>query len=640
MTPLRRTGQLLLATLATVLAIASLAAIVGVILQGSVEWNIGDTTLLSASHLGRPLFILCLAAALLLRTLSRRHFDRIRNLLGGRGWTLVILMILAAYTGLSGRHALHGDGREYILQTQALVFDRTLRIDPAARRDYWNETNPYDVTLTATPPAAETLTESSQAGGGFGGLYPDRFGDYRYYHFWAYSAVVAPVYGLLHLLDPSGNLEYFAFRIVNVLLLLGFFFLAFRLNPFGPALAALALLLCSPLIPYSEWQHPELFCLFLVFAAFYSSTTRKAGWAAPLLLGLAGSMNLPVLLFFPCLLLVTLTNRALERPPAWGKFAAAYAMGALIGLSALLYFLYYFRTASVISHVGLASLEHASLARATNIFFNPFVGAALFFPMSLLALPACFTRQNRWILCLALISVFGAAWLASATSNLNAGQVGTVRYAVWLVGPLWFCLFRYLPQSFASPRKNYLLYAAIGLSVMTMLYFETYDLFKKDIRGFHGWQRAQPEVTALMRTLSCHGDVEMLVENIQGKELHRPEHFDGVYLWDMGHDHYLWVLSGRALLAQKPLLIQMADDMKLHAKASPRNRVGVQTENSRCSIRLTDIPIRMHHHPVLGDYLLLWTRGKILRILRNQPLTVKSDSVVVADSLDAGMRPE
>jgi len=109
-----------------------------------------------------------------------------------------VIAVIVVYAGLSGPHILHGDGREYILQTQALVFDHALRIDTEARREYWNHTNPHGITLQeADPPAATpstALTESSQAGGGFGGLYPDRFGHYPYYHFWAYSAVVAPVY--------------------------------------------------------------------------------------------------------------------------------------------------------------------------------------------------------------------------------------------------------------------------------------------------------------------------------------------------------------------------------------------------------------------------------------------------------------
>lgn len=599
------------------MVVASFAAMVGIILHGSIEWKISDTTLLSASHLGRPLLVLCLAAAILLRTLSRPHFDRIKNTLGGRGWILVILMVLTAYTGLSGRHALHGDGREYILQTQALVFDRTIRVDLAARRDYWNETNPYGVTLTATQPAGETLSESSQAGGGFGGLYPDRFGDYRYYHFWGYSAVVAPVYALFHLLDPSNHLEYFAFRFVNALLLLGFLFLAFRLNPFGPALITLALLLCSPLIPYSEWQHPELFCLFLVFAAFYLAAKREFSFAAPLLLGLAASMNLPILLFFPCLLLVTLTSKEAEPAHAWSKLTAGYVVGAVIGLSASLYFLYYFRTPNVIGHVGLASLENASLARAADIFFNPFVGAGFFFPMALLAMPACFTRQNRWFLCLVVVSVAGAAWLASSTSNLNAGQVGAVRYAVWLLAPMWFYLFRYLPQSFRPSRRNTLLYAAILLSVATTLYFETYDLFKKDIRGFLGWQRAQPEVTALMRIFPYRGDAEILLENILGKEIHFPEHFTGIYPLDLGNNQCLWLISGRYARLNQTLEFRATSAKTVRPRLSPDQPMNSATQESTVTILIpTD---RMHHHPILGDYLLLRTG-------------VPSESLVVASN--------
>ncbi|HAS82221.1 MAG TPA: hypothetical protein DCS43_05995 [Verrucomicrobia bacterium] len=550
-----------------------------------------------------------------------------------RSVLFLIVLMGAAYYGLRGRHILHGDGKEYILQTQAIVFDGTLSINTAARKDYWNRTNPYGIVLGDARAPASTLSEATQAGGGFGGLYPDRSGHYRYYHYWAYSAVVAPVYALFHGIDPSGSLEYFAFRFVNVGFLLLLFGLIARQNPGGPTLAVLALLLFSPLIPYCDWQHPEIFCLSLVLASFHLSSNGKA--ASPLPLGLAASMNPPILLFFPCHLFLVLRSGVPRRTRDLCRLAAGYLLGGLFAVSSGVYFLYHFGTPNVISSIGMASLENASLGRMLDIFINPFVGAVYFFPMLFLLIPACLSRKTL-IPCLAVFaSVLLAAWLASSTSNLNAGQVGTIRYAVWLIAPLWVCPLRDLPERFSRSPRGWLVYAGLVLSFLLVAFLGTNKLLRKDIRKFGGAWRAQPEVAAIVRLSGYLGDTEIAVENILGKELDRPSFFRGVYLWDLGHGDCLWIFSERSLSRQRPVVFRLATPGDIAFRASPGQPLDWTVQGDVVTLRAFQHP-RLHKHPLLGNYLTLRSKGAISAILKNQPISIRSETMSITDDI---MRP-
>lgn len=553
-----------------------------------------------------------------------------------RTFGFAAILLVAAIAGLRGPHILHGDGREYVLQTQAIVFDQSLRIDPDARRGYWNATNPYGIVLGGTRPPSDELAEHKQAGGGFGGLYPDRFGHYRYYHFWLYSAVVAPVYAAFHLFDPSGSLEYFSFRFVNVALLLLFFFLAGRRAAGGPTLAVLALLLCSPLIPYCDWAHPEIFCLALSFAAFHFSDHPKGRLAAPLLLGLAASMNPPILFFFPALFLfaVNSPDRPLRQAPL--RLLAAFAIGGAVALSSMAYFQFFFRTPSVISAVGLASLDYASLARALDVFVNPFVGALWFFPMALLALPAMFRRGERLADAALLAGVLAAAWLCSATANFNAGQVGTVRYAVWLLAPLWFVVFRRIPRRFQFSPQGLGWTAAILLTLAFAVHFRTGLLLGKNIDRFGGSWRARPEVAALLRIFPYVGDVETLAENVMGEELRHPSRFRDVYLWDLGHDQHLWLLPERALARDLPIFLRTDAPHGIAFSVRPAQPVPLETQdNDGLRLQFPRDPLpRMRRHPVLGNYLLLRSHGRIDAIATRQPLRIRSKSIAVTELPD------
>ena len=167
-----------------------------------------------------------------------------------RNAAFACLLVYTAILVFRGGHAIHGDGVEYILQTQSIALHGKIRIEDADLREHWNRTNPYGFTLQ--PPRTPAPSGGRvQAGGHWGGLYADNRGDYRYYHFWAYSLAAAPIYLLLHAV-AGAPFEYHAFRILNGLLLLAMFAVVWRRSRSWTALTLMALMLYSPLVPYTD----------------------------------------------------------------------------------------------------------------------------------------------------------------------------------------------------------------------------------------------------------------------------------------------------------------------------------------------------------------------------------------------------
>ena len=500
--------------------------------------------------------------------------------------------------GLVGRPALHGDAREYILQTQAIALRGQLRINPVAAAEYWNRTNPYDLELGETRPAVWPLTESAQAGGGFGALYADRFGNWRYAHFWLYSAVAAPLYGLLHAVLPRW--EYASFRIINSFFLLIPFILAWRKGGSGVLLTIMILASFTPLIPYTDWAHPELFCFATVLASFQLARGRYGRLFAPALLGLAATQNPPILLFFPLLLLHTVAG---PDRMACKHVLLAFGAGSLVGLLPIFYSLYCFQTWNIIQAVGLADFRHATLARAAHFFFSPLVGAIWIFPACFLFLPVSIRRSNAFFAAAALLSVFLAAWASSATANFNAGQVGALRYAVWALAPLWFVVFEGARWPLETRARKALFLAAIAVNVLMILTFKYGRLPRKDIRLVAGCRRATPPVAKLVRWLHYPDDIEVLVENIAGHEIPGARQFDAVYVWNLAPDRSLWILSRRAVERKFVLARPMEPGLRLDAR--PPGSLSVEYEGGAAILRVHP-EAGYAHHPVWGDYLLAW----------------------------------
>jgi hypothetical protein len=510
----------------------------------------------------------------------------------------------ASWFCLSGSPRLHGDGLEYILQTQAISLHGQLSIDCDALRDYWNATNPYGVTLTATRDPQAQLSESAQAGGGWGGLYPDRFGEYRYYHFWAYSLAVAPLYTVLHCL-VGAPFEYQAFRLMNGLLLLVPFIAAWCRKPCWTLTVIFVLSLFSPLVPYTDWQHPEIFCFSLIFLSFWLAASPRWFWWAPFPLGIAAAQNIPISLFFPLHLAYMLYQHRQEVRSSPHLAVGAYGAALLVAAGSTLYWLYYFGCMNVIAAVGGADLRFSSLGRVSDLFLSPAVGAVWLYPTLFLFLPLMIRKRDRPIAALAAATVLAVSYLAVATGNFNAGQVGSLRYAVWILAPFWYLLTTGVTTDSGNRAayRNVLLTGCVVLNLVMLVVFKSDRLARKDTRRFEGSHRGVPEVAALYSFLRYNDDAEILAETIQGEELSHRAQFNGIYLWTLTSRSTLCVISRQDapgfILAEWPASAPFA------YRTAPKGNAVLQFTNGVARLILPG-NATYRKHPYLGENMIVW----------------------------------
>jgi hypothetical protein len=491
-----------------------------------------------------------------------------------RGLALALLA-LTAWLGLRQGVELRGDGREYILQTQAIVLHGALRIEPNAARAYWNRTNPFGGELGATHPPARALAEDSQAGGGFGGLYPDRAGAYRYYHFWGYSLAVAPLYALLHALWPSR--EYWAFPLMNLLFFALPFGLAWRRRPSWFLICVGVLTLLTPLPRYLSWPHPELFCFGLALTGLLLATHPRRGWLGATLLAVAAAQNIPIALFFPlhgCLLWRTRAAAGAPTLRSVATLGGVYLPALLVLCLSLAYFRHHFGASNLIAQLGLARLDYASWPRVAALLASPLVGALWFYPLCFLLVPATIQRRTLPWLLLAGVSVVCAAWLATATANFSSDQIRALRYSAWLLVPLWWVLLHNLAT---PPHPNRFAWGAVA-SLVTAVFMYGPRLCA-----------ALPAPAATLYHLTHFADdPEVLAEHIMGREVPQPAAFHGLYIWNLPGGESLWLVSRRWAGMNPALLKTLAP------------------------------PPAWRAHPLLGDHLLLWRQV--------QPQSVEGDN--------------
>jgi hypothetical protein len=543
--------------------------------------------------------------------------------LRGPDLLMALLLLAVAALGLRGRQQLdvYGDGLEYIVQTQAIALDGRLSIDPARRADYWNRTNPFRHQLTDV--GAGNSAELRPSGGGFGGLYPDRFGAWRYYHFWGYSAAVAPLYRLLHELSPDGSLEYHAFWAANLAFLLLPFLVSWRKGAGWETAAVWALIMFSPLIPYLDWQHPELFLSCLTLLSFQLADHPRWRFWSPLMLGAAASQNPPLALLFPLHLLYTGMNYGERRGIFVRRCWAAYALGAAAATVPALYFRHYFGAFNLIEAVGLARLDFAVQGRASSLLFSPMVGAVWSFPTLFAFLPLCVRRASAAFVLAALLSVAAMTWLSASTANLLSAQLGAARYMVWILAPLQFAVLK--PEWIAvssKPVRAAAFMAAAVLNLFIIRHFALYELPLKHVARFVTGGRAQPETAALYKYSRFHDDVEVLVENIRRSELPEPKAFNGIYIWNIGDNLSLWVISRQALSHLKHFAWPTPSIPPF--RADPVNNL-FRLRDGIVELNQNEISA-FHVHPVLGKYVLAWVGRKVDRVSTSGAIYVRDST--------------
>lgn len=544
------------------------------------------------------------------------------------GWAFAALLAFVALRALRAPQSEFGDGREYVLQTQSILFDGSLSVDPARRAPYFNETNPYGLQLDATqaaPPDPEAEGEDRQFGGSLGSLYLSSDGSYRYIHPWVYSLVVSPVYAALHLVAP-GPSEYLAFRITNIIVLSVPLLLLWRWQPRWQTLLFLVVLFASPISPHLQFAHPEAFCLGLVLASFALVKPGRFRALSPFLLGIAAAQNVPIALFFPLHLWLLWRESGLRRDELSVKLfirtALLYVSAAMLPAALLLYSRWYFGVFSLIAHLGQADFAYLSARKLFAVFVSPMIGCLWYMPASWLAVVVAFGRGQLRTAAFFVVSVVIVAALSSTTANINSAQLSACRYAVWYLGALYVLPFLLREERSAAAQRRAALSFALGMAVVAIILLQlgTWRFLKGESFRFFSSQRAVPEVAALYRFTHFHDDVEPLVENIMQREIPVAHRFRGVYVWNIGKRESVWVVTQRAMNASNSFEVRVSGDLALASDVTSAFEI---SQRSGDLFRLTlRSGTSFHRHPYLGGYLLLWAPVRVEGVRSEAPVVV------------------
>ena len=541
------------------------------------------------------------------------------------GISLLALLMLIAIRTLRAPQCEFGDGREYVLQTQALVVDRALAINPSVRATYWNETNPFGVQLDSQrsePPNEDDEGEKRQFGGKFGSLYLDTGGAYRYIHSWVYSLFVAPWYAILHEVS-SGSREYEAFRLANIAIVFLPLVLLWRLRPEVSSLVFILIVLTSPVTPHLQFSHPEIFCLGCILLSFVLLKSRLR-WCAPLFLGAAAAQNIPIVFFFPLhVWFMWRSKREQVTPKEFIRGLFAYGAALCMPLGILAYNVHVFGTWNLIAHLGQADVTYLSVRKLMAVFVSPMIGVAWYLPASWLAVVIALGRRLYADTIVTVGSVFLVAALSSSTANINSAQLSACRYAVWYLAPLYVLPFVGGAAELRNRSRASKVLEWGGLVVIGVVWWwlGTYRFLAGDVFQFSALQRARPEVGTLYRISHLHDDVEPLVENISGAEIPVAFRFWGVYVWNLGNKESLWVLSQRAMI--KAPALQVRTDSDLMGERALESTFEVKSQGEGLFTLTLRPEARFERHPFYGGYLILYVPAHIEAIRSAAPTSLR-----------------
>jgi hypothetical protein len=323
----------------------------------------------------------------------------------GFGVILVAMLLLGVV--LATPVSRFGDGSEYFLMAQSLLFDRDLIVD--------NQDIARDAQLK--PFGLDTPA---------GVVVMDRTGVRRYgLHSFYYPAVVTPFYYVF---------SYHGFRLANAAaLFLTFLMLLSYVRDHNSPRKSLMIVLLSlgftPLVGYISWPMAELFYLFLLTATLYLVHREKYGLAGvPYGIAVGAVPLLGVIPALYCLSEIWRTKRVL--PFAWMALVAI-----VFTIPQTLYNFLYLGTWNPVAR-DWASFSYLDWHSAIGTFLDPAYGLLWFYPMVLFVVLSVKWghRELSLVIGVALFLV-----LSGVQKSLFSHQVG-LRYLVYAVPNLIFAL--------------------------------------------------------------------------------------------------------------------------------------------------------------------------------------------------------
>lgn len=517
-----------------------------------------------------------------------------------------------------------GDGREYVIQTQSIVFDRSLAIDPNRRTNYWNATNPYGVILREERheklQPSRSLTESSQYGGGYGSLYPDRQGLLYFAHPWAYSLSVAPVYAVLHAI-AGAPLEYQAFRVANVALLFFTLLALWKIHPTLRGASFIALLLTSPITPHLQWAHAEIFCLACVLASFALITSPRFRALSPILLGVGAAQNIPIILFYP---LHGWMIAQLADIKDWRRYLPRYLFGAALPLGMMWFYYAHFGVPNIISGLGQADISNITFRRLMSVLLSPQIGVWWYYPAAWFGALVSWRCGVRRDVLLTIVSCAAVATVSCATNNINSAQLSAPRYAVWFLAPLYFLPFwsAFRAREARTALVSWLVKAGAVVAATILAWLHTFTLLKGPSLEFLSTHRATPRVAALYSWSHFSDDVEPLVENIVGAELRAPHEMRGVYIWNLTSSSSMWIVTKRAAQTRSLITVTGNTEVLRHSTGIQSAFITKSLDGDQAVLALRDDG-EFDRNPHWGGYRIIWVDGNVAKADGTVPVVVR-----------------
>ncbi len=405
--------------------------------------------------------------------------------------TIVVwLVLLGLVAALSFSQVdREGDWAEYLAYAHAFSTHLTPDIRP--------QDSAYVANLMPSPQSAAGQAHDTLEAGGIphSGFHGDHLetasGKVYTWHFWLYSAFVAPLLTIVRWLGlPPLN----AFVLCNWLFLLGALgYLAFywKAPPLEKHILA-ALVLLTGTTYYVWWPHPETFTASLVLLALMLASDRRYGWAL-LAAALPATQDPPVavLVFLIAALTLADTYTISVEPfsikPKSGSYRRllCIVVALCVAFSPVIFYEITLGVPNPIVEAGQARLSLISWPRLYSLYFDldqglvvaapgVFIGAAA---IALLALAKGLRRQRR-AEAVSLISplVVGSAISilmaipALSGTNWNHGQSVFIRYAYWIGMPVLFGLAGSLARLSRWLRVS-AVSAVVALQLLTVAFY-------------------------------------------------------------------------------------------------------------------------------------------------------------------------
>jgi hypothetical protein len=342
-----------------------------------------------------------------------------------------LLFVVWHWGILPEQHQHFGDDQEYLTMTTSFV--RHGSPDFRQGDDF--------ATLLALP----WTWERSLHGKFFPGrapqsYFPDKEGRYYGYHFFTYSALVAPLRALLdqrvdrYRSHQYTNLLCFAAALLSLLLLRSRRRLFWSLTP---------LVFLTPVLWFLRYAHTEAFAFSFCVVAL---SCYLSGHVLPAIAfsAIAATQYQPLALI-PLCLYAEWAWALLRRRASWQGKLAKLLLG--LGLSAIVlapsvFYYVHFGTPNLIVRQGFASVRLMSWSKFGWMFIDPNGGMLIYTPGVLLLLLAAAgwaarrARRERdyWGLAL-LAGVLGGLFASTCQLNWNHPTFGVSRYVLYAIGP-------------------------------------------------------------------------------------------------------------------------------------------------------------------------------------------------------------